>query len=623
MVNLDFIKENIENKKFEEAFEELSLILNKRPNNYQARYLRAMVCFNFLSEKINEGYNDFLILYNSHKKGIKNVAAAYLVLINYDYNHLVECLQYEQEAIIPDDYTMFYVYNAFADIYSQNSGKFYLNKALTYVEKAFALNLDINYDQDYVLKSKIYMKLDKLDLVDEIMNKLMINDNRATAYYISGLKNLFLSKNKDKSLLREALDDFDNASKIKFDIEIVLNKATCYLYLYEVDNFLTTLDSVKDQFKEENLLLDKCRLLLDIKDYHRVVDLCQNSEILHSSVYLLYYLGLAKKDMANSKDDYINARTYFEKSLKIHITCESLNEIMKIDTFLNELNHFNNLLEFLLKENPKNGTLHYCKALICRQHLHRIDDYLSYIFSSFRLNYLTYEELVYYSIDNVQNVNAFKGYLKNLQKRDFFSLDSYIQVRYINYLFLGKYGFPRDVNKALSLALEIYQLDFKIPCFLNLIGKIYQFGLNNNVNAFKFYQEAYSSFTKEFSPSCRCSPAYYAQALYNGIGVKQDKETAKKIILEEYNNFGLNINSNTAIFYVYLYLNGESGFDKAISISLLNQETIFPKFDVTRLMYLAILTKTSISTCQMKYWSVSEKEYYKKNKKEKVFPPLF
>ena len=65
----------------------------------------------------------------------------------------------------------------------------------------------------------------------------------------------------------------------------------------------------------------------------------------------------------------------------------------------------------------------------------------------------------------------------------------------------------------------------------------------------KMYDMAYQLIEQETKPSCDCAYSYYAHSLIEGVGVKQDVEEAKSIILKALQKFKKFICSHNALIF--------------------------------------------------------------------------
>lgn len=157
----------------------------------------------------------------------------------------------------------------------------------------------------------------------------------------------------------------------------------------------------------------------------------------------------------------------------------------------------------------------------------------------------------------------------------------------VRYLY-GENGIKQNIKKAIIKLFECRQEMPANTCVNAILGRGFELKKNFSL-AHKMYDMAYQLIEQETKPSCDCAYSYYAHSLIEGVGVKQDVEEAKSIILKAVQKFKKFICSHTAYYYAYFALQGDEKFDISKAYELLSFDYPFVRFDISRIVYLTKL----------------------------------
>ena len=157
----------------------------------------------------------------------------------------------------------------------------------------------------------------------------------------------------------------------------------------------------------------------------------------------------------------------------------------------------------------------------------------------------------------------------------------------VRYLY-GENGIKQNIKKAIIKLFECRQEMPTNTCVNAILGRGFELKKNFSL-AHKMYDMAYQLIEQETKPSCDCAYSYYAHSLIEGVGVKQDVEEAKSIILKAVQKFKKFICSHTAYYYAYFALQGDQKFDISKAYELLSFDYPFVRFDISRIVYLTKL----------------------------------
>ena len=263
-------------------------------------------------------------------------------------------------------------------------------------------------------------------------------------------------------------------------------------------------------------------------------------------------------------------------------------DIIDINIELNDELDSNAMLLKLAKENPE-GVIFYQLAENSFRLGTPIKKVLNYYDKAHELGYLTDIEYIDVLSDYEKPDKTITKIIKKYDRKKTYPLlpvwcKKKMAVRYL----YGENGIKQNIKKAIIKLFECRQEMPANTCVNAILGRGFELKKNFSL-AHKMYDMAYQLIEQETKPSCDCAYSYYAHSLIEGVGVKQDVEEAKSIILKAVQKFKKFICSHTAYYYAYFALQGDEKFDISKAYELLSFDYPFVRFDISRIVYLTKL----------------------------------
>ena len=282
------------------------------------------------------------------------------------------------------------------------------------------------------------------------------------------------------------------------------------------------------------------------------------------------------------------ARKYYKQALEMSHENFIASDIIDINIELNDELDSNAMLLKLAKENPE-GVIFYQLAENSFRLGTPIKKVLNYYDKAHELGYLTDIEYIDVLSDYEKPDKTITKIIKKCDRKKTYPLlpvwcKKKMAVRYL----YGENGIKQNIKKAIIKLFECRQEMPANTCVNAILGRGFELKKNFSL-AHKMYDMAYQLIEQETKPSCDCAYSYYAHSLIEGVGVKQDVEEAKSIILKAVQKFKKFICSHTAYYYAYFALQGDEKFDISKAYELLSFDYPFVRFDISRIVYLTKL----------------------------------
>lgn len=626
----DYINEG----KYEDAYNYFSNIVDENKNDTFARFYRSLVAFSYLPTKMQETIDDLELLANSKNK-YTNISKAYLSIVYCNIEMPLKSIEYGECAVKSTDEgiedVLLDIYFSLSKSYMMLGDPSSLEMALKCVDYCIEESVEDIADV-YINKIDILSRMNRFDEAETTLSTLYVKFGSSFSYYyISAELNILIYKAKDdKDYLQKALNDVNVALQYESDSStIILLKARIYSLLKDLDNALKTVELVKDDFEEDEYLMEVFNIYEEFDDYDSIVKLC-NKYLENKESWRIYYtLAFIKAKSAITKEEIEEVKELYLKSYNVSKKIIVFNEIYRLNFVLNKDELNIPLVEDLLKINPKDGRLQFLLAEAKHRTNYSYDEILDLYEKSYNLGFL--DELRYYTMITPlvkkpsKNFHILRKY-KNIEP----GMLSPWMVRKIGIRYLyGEEGCSKDMKKARLYLEHAYKELMDESCMNSTYGRLLELEEKYD-EAFKLYQHAYELQKEELIPECNCANGYLAHAYINGIGTNKNIEEAKKLIQE-----GISLledkSSNIVIYlYAYFALLNEKGFDLLKAKELLELKYPYYRYEITRPMMLKrIYQRLNIDTkalddeiweCRWKGDSLNSKYYFKNKRKDIIYP---
>lgn len=636
----------INDGKIEDAYNYFTQLVNENPKDENALYLKIQT-MEFLGVDPNEILEQYYILLKIMKK-FNNEIYYKIAMTNNRIENYDEAIKYAKKAIIGDDNISINCHYILAVAY------FFKNQPETVAEALNEINISIDYTEDfqelefyYSLKidildylkkyeqmekliNEIYFKINKLEIVKELEAKILIaRDAHET----------LVNENYDRRYLKETKKVFEDYLKINpknSDIMKTLYNINIDLELFEdAKLLLEKLKSIepiseREIIEEEFFLADKINKCEGIEKKYQEL-----KEIYPTNWVVPYCAAYYLEDYCKFKEDYLKLYEYSDLGYQMEENLETLRMIVISNYGLKKYQENVNLMERYLEEHEE--TPMYNHLLANAYHYANypydlIDHVLDKEYQSYNFNDDKLFDRMFTSEAIIKKPTIFKPYFNLIYKKFLNQLNDFQLRKMIIKMIYGLNINKIDYKQALKLIEKQQKNNYEISCLYAIKGQIYERILNNNIEAFNNYKQAYEIFLKDDEiDKCTCPIAYMAHSYLNGIGVNKDEDAAKKLIFDAINTYEDDVNGNIIYLYAYLYLTDKIEADYKEIIRLLRLNKAFNRYEITREVLIEqvckkanIINDYAVEGLKnaLKYDSILAKKYYKKNKNNLYYYPF-
>ena len=415
--------DQINEGKYIEAYEQFSNILKNEPNDAFARFYRAILDFSYIQDKMNDTISDLEQLANSKNK-YYTVSRGYLCIIYSNLELPVKSIDYGESIVKSDDEEL---QPLLMDIYFSLSKSYMMLGDLNSLEMAlkctnYCLEQDPDETQElYINKIDILSRMNKFDEAESELSNLYVKFGSSFSYYyISAELNILIFKAKQrKENLDKALSDVDIALQYEPKSRVlILLKSKIYSLMKEKDKAFEMLSLVKEDYDEEEYLLEQFNLYEEFEEYDKIIELSKNYLEKEESWIMYYTLAFFKAKSAVTKEEIIEVRDLYQKSYNIEKKIFIYNELYRLNFVLNEDSKNVELTKDIIDMYPKDGRLRYLLAESKHRLNYNYDEILECFEESFKLGFL--DELRYYTmtIPLVEKPNKLYKKLSKYKKTD-------------------------------------------------------------------------------------------------------------------------------------------------------------------------------------------------------------
>lgn len=600
---------------------------------YDAIYARASLDIANLNLHIMDSLEDLKILiYNKTKYTKESYALSTLVYDNLEMPE--ETIEYGVKALEIDAPFKCEISYALAKAYASKNTKSSCSLALKYIDLCInnADEENNNVFDFLVCKTDILISLnladDALKLIDELIVKYGTSETlyylKSRAYYSKYYEN----SEENMEYLDIAIDNLKIC--LQYDENDMLATALLielYTLKKEKDEALNLINKLDDGRHTEYIILEKAKVYDEVNEYQNGIDLISSYDKYDENWKLVYTLAIFYKKLNNLEE----ARKYYKKALELSHESNIVSDIIDVNIDLND-EYDSNIMLLELSKNDSEGIFYYQLAENSFRLGMPIDVVLKYYQKSFELGYLTDIEYIDILSDYSYNDKIMTNIIKHYKKKKNYALLPVWSKKKMAIRFLyGENGIKQNLKKAIIMLFECKQELPTNTCINAILGRGFELKKNYGL-AHKMYYMAYQQIEDQSKPNCDCAYSYYAHSLIEGIGVKQNIELAKTIILKVIEKFKKFVCSHTVYYYSYFALQDEKNFDINTAYELLCFDYPFCRFDITRIVYITkIAEKLEIKSKKLEsllidgngMYDKKELKYYKKAIKEKSPKPYW
>ncbi len=623
--------ETLKNGEYEEAYQKFSRIYENDNKDYLALFYRAVTAFSHFPDRKEQTINDFerLVAINCP---FKYHAMAYLVMIYCD-NEVEKAIKYVDDAIKHNPELYIDINFALSRAYFERGDDESLQKSLAYINKCIEKDEGENPDF-YICQVEILIALSKFEQAEETLDLVYRQFGGSLNYYYltSKLKVAKYYKIKDDYFLDQALSDLVLATQYdENNCGVILQKVEIYALKKEKEKALKELEKTKQYLNDDSYLVEQFKVYEELGEDNTIIKIAYEYLKDHESWRIYYSLGFFLAKSAKSLIEIEELKSVYLKAYNLHKEIFIFDEIYRINLILSC--DFDNLelLEDLIKIHPEDGRLHFLLGETKHRLNYDYDEVISEFTVSYELKYL--DEFKYLTLIIPLTIAPKKiaKKLKKYQKKDFRPSDIWL-LRKLGIMYLyGEDGFKQIPNLAEDILEFCNNVVTDDACMKSTLGRAYELN-GKSKDAFKCYEDAYQTELAEVLPVCNCANGYLAHAYIKGIGISEDLEKAKKLILEGI-SFLKEKSSNIVIYlYTYFALKGDKRFSLGTALSYLETKYPFYRYEISRAMLINIIRKKlSLSTKNsqeyieqcLKQGNKTTKVYYKENKNKDLIYPLF
>lgn len=567
-----------------------NLELENKTLYYDALYARASLDIANLNLHIDDSIEDLKILIANRTRYVKESYS--LATLVYDHLEMPdEVIEYGTKALeLNAPFTSEIAY-ALAKAYASRGTKSSYLEALKYIDTCIDnADEELNNVVDFLIcKTDILISLNLTDqalsLIDEMMAKHGASE---TLYYLKS-RAYYCKYDEDPVANKEYLDMAIDNLKIclqydEKDLLAISLLVELYTIKKDKDRAFELIDKLDDGNHTEYIVLEKAKFYDEVGEYEEGRDLVLSFDKYQDNWKLVYTLGVFNKKLNNLEE----ARKYYKQALEMSHENFIASDIIDINIELNDELDSNAMLLKLAKENPE-GVIFYQLAENSFRLGTPIKKVLNYYDKAHELGYLTDIEYIDVLSDYEKPDKTITKIIKKYDRKKTYPLlpvwcKKKMAVRYL----YGENGIKQNIKKAIIKLFECRQEMPANTCVNAILGRGFELKKNFSL-AHKMYDMAYQLIEQETKPSCDCAYSYYAHSLIEGVGVKQDVEEAKSIILKAIQKFKKFICSHTAYYYAYFALQGDEKFDISKAYELLSFDYPFVRFDISRIVYLTKL----------------------------------
>ena len=642
--------ELLQEKKFQEAYEEFSKAYNDSNNDYPSLYFRATTDFFYLKDNIDQTIKDFELLISLKGKNstYHNECIEFLVILYDAKNEFDKIIKCGEEAlkVIADgkgqkvfDLQQQICYILARAYYHQDNDEAYergvelIDDCINETED----DLDVDY---YLLKVELLIRLASFDEANNELQKIQAKYgssalfyNVQTDYYYEKARTA--NENEVIDIASHALISLENWERYddessKYSINV--KKARILTLMKKYDEALLVLDKIINSDNEADIIEEKIYVYDLIGDYQEPIKLCEEYLKRKDDAMISYSLAFMLFQNAREKEEYERCKKLFKKAYDDLKLPYLLFDLYKVNCELELYEENYLLLKQASKDFPNNGKIYYYLAITCNRINKPYDEQLEYYQNAHKFGFINELEMLDEITIIVEKPNKYYRIVKKHKKDPLEELDPWsIRRMGIRYLY-GEDCFKINYNFAYKYLSEASKQLPDSSCLKTTMGRYYEKSKNNTEKIFTTYSEAYKEYTLDEDASCNCAAGYLAHAYLNGIGTKIDIDKAKELIIEAYKKRGI-YSSNIVIYlYTYFALQNMEGFDKTEALKCLETTYPFYRYELTRYMYLVKIKKAlhmdyscdeqMIKKC-LKYSSKEVKKYYKENKNKDICYPCF
>ncbi len=564
--------ELLRNEEYENAYEAFSNLINKNPKDYKARAYRGIISAIFLNKSDEEIYQDL-------KLGIKapyNLSSRIYSLYSdvcFNVKKYDEAVEYAQKAInagIPSDTN--YLLLARYYIYEKNDKKL-INTALEYIN--YLMNKMQN-DELIILKAHAYIKLDKYEEVQPLVDKLFFSSSNVDNAYLIQADAIFYNPNSSDEDLKKAINSYQEAINLIKDNEIKID------ILLKISEIHKHIESFEDLIKTSELIFTYqdnhpvaifnkaigLAALDHIDDAINLLEANLDTTPPHLELYSNRFLALWYYQKVNSENDLKMAVKYAVKAANLELN--HLNYALIIDLYeaLYDFENVEKYADMYMKLFFKYPYGYYMKGYSLFLKRYPFKKYIRYYKMAAQFDN-TYQKD--YLLLNYERTNRTKKAFNKI-KSDFHNLimqglkaNKYWAYRYaaLGY-FYGEYGFDVNIDEAYVLVNQCLELNDN-SCDFTLKGAILLKQNQHFDEAGRLFEHSHNEFISYKTP-CSCGSAFLARMYLEGIHFDKDEPKAMKITLDSYNKAKKYMHSNSAILYAYFALLNKENFDLNLAL---------------------------------------------------------